>query len=104
MTGVRLLAHLAADAVVDHGSAEMAGIPGEQLRGFCSRVRQELRRRGSHSNTPRPRRPVPGVIRGSSHAIPQEIRDQRFRRRASPIPDPLLPDSKAEEPMVRDRP
>jgi hypothetical protein len=101
---VRLLAHLAADAVVEHGSAEITGIPGDQLRGFRSRVRQELRRRGFHSNTL-----VHGdrclVVSEEAHnAIPQEIRDQRFREALASIPNPLLPDSKAEEPVVRDRP
>jgi hypothetical protein len=101
---VRLLAHLAADAVVEHGSAEITGIPGDQLAGFRSRVRQELRRRGFHSNTL-----VHGdrclVVSEEAHnAIPQEIRDQRFQEALASLPDPLLPDSKAEEPVVRDRP
>lgn len=101
---VRLLAHLAADAVAEHGSAEITGIPGDQLPGFRSRVRQELRRRGFHSNTL-----VHGdrclVVSDEAHnAIPQEIRDQRFREALASIPNPLLPDSKAEEPVVRDRP
>jgi hypothetical protein len=101
---VRLLAHLAADAVAEHGSAEITGIPGGQLPGFRSRVRQELRRRGFHSNT---------LVHGdrclvgsdeAHNAIPQEIRDQRFREALASIPNLLLPDSKAEEPVVRDRP
>jgi hypothetical protein len=101
---VRLLARLAADAVVEHGSAEIIGIPGDQLSGFRSRARQELSRRGFHSNTL-----VHGdlcvVVSEEAHnAIPEEIRDQRFQEAVALLPNPLLSDSTVEEPVVHDRP
>ncbi len=100
---VRLLAHLAADAVVEHGSAEITGIPGDQLPGFRSRARQELRRRGFQSNTL-----VHGdlcvVVSEEAHnAIPEETRHQRFQEALASLPNPLS-DSTVEESVVRDRP
>jgi len=101
---VRLLARLAADAVVEHGSAQITAIPGDQLPAFRSQVRQELSRRGFHSNTF-----VHGdrcfVVSDEAYdAIPETIRDQRSKELAEAIPTPFLDDSEAETPTVRDQP
>jgi len=45
------LAQLVTAAVVEHGSAEVVGVPGDQLIGFRAAVRAELKARGMRSQT-----------------------------------------------------
>lgn len=42
---IGLLALLIAQAVEEHGSAEVPGVPGDQLKAFRAAIRRELRRR-----------------------------------------------------------
>lgn len=101
---VRLLAHLAADAVVDNGSAEITGIPGDQLPGFRSRVRRELRRRGFHSRTFVHGALCVVVSEEAHNAIPDEIREQRFQEAFESLTNAFVSGGKEEQPGVRDRP
>ena len=45
------LAQLVTAAVVEHGSAEVLGVPGDQLTGFRTAVRAALKARGFRSKT-----------------------------------------------------
>jgi hypothetical protein len=83
---VGVLARLVADAIVEHGTAEVIGVPGDQLPGFRSQVRAEVRTRGI--------RQLNTFVRGDlfvaiSHeayeALPQEVREEQDREAARAI-------------------
>jgi hypothetical protein len=77
---VGVLARLVAEAIVKHGTAEVIGVPGDQLLGFRSRVRAEVRKRGIRQLNTFVRGDLFVAISDEAYeAIPPEIRDERDR-------------------------
>jgi hypothetical protein len=67
-------------------------------------VRQELRRRGFHSNTLVQGALCVVVSEEAHNAIPQEIREQRFQEAFESLTNAFVGGGTKEQPVVRDRP
>lgn len=74
---VNLLAELAADQVIEHGSAEIYGVPADQVEELRKLAKRAVRSRGYPSRTVHKNNLVLIYSDAAYEAIPLEVRDAR---------------------------